>query len=162
MDDGAAQELRPQPPPKGGKTPSERTIHRNARAIASQRVGVSPRTIDTAAKIKEEAPDVFERMLQGKAGTLPEAKKLTALPEDLRARVLQLVDEGANLKAALLQVLPREEAPLRGPVFLGRVLLEPDQAQAFQDILEKRGLKRGDAAKEAVLEWIDKNAGALA
>ena len=152
-DDTPVKELIPQPRHQG---PSPRKIHANARTLASQRVGVSPRAIDTASKIKKDAPDVFQRMLEGKAGTMPEAKKVTSLPEDVRARVHQLVDEGTKLKAALLEVTPSEPRE-RGPVFLGRVVLEPDQARAFEDILEKREIKRADAAKEAVLAWIEKH-----
>jgi ParB-like chromosome segregation protein Spo0J len=144
--------------PKRKKGPSARTINAKARAIASKRVGVSPRAIDTAAKIKEQAPDVFQRMLEGTAGSMPEAKRVTALPEAQRQKVYELVDEGTKIKAALSQVAPPKVAP-EGPVFLGKVVLEPEQARAFKAIIEERGIKRADAGREALLDWIAKHSG---
>lgn len=136
-------------------------INARAREIASQRVGVSGRAIDAAAKIKQEAPDVFERMLAGTAGSLPDAKRLTALPREVREKVHALVDEGKEVKAALREVAPpppRDE----GVVFLGKVALEPEQAREFEAILEARGVKRAEAAREAVLDWIARHREALA
>ncbi len=135
-------------------------INARAREIASQRVGVSGRAIDTAAKIKQEAPDVFERMLAGTAGSLPDAKRVTALPPDVREKVHALVDEGKQLKAALREVTP---APAReeGAVFVGKVVLEPEQARDFEAIVEARGLKRADAAREALLDWVSRHRSAL-
>lgn len=136
-------------------------INAKAREIASQRVGVSGRAIDTAAKIKHEAPDVFERMLAGTAGSLPDAKRVTALPPEVREKVHALVDEGKQIKAALREVTPaqpREE----GAVFLGKVVLEPEQARDFEAVLEARGIKRAEAAREAVLDWIMRHRGVLA
>lgn len=153
-----APEAAPAPTKKKKKKPSPRTINRKAREIASRQVGVSPRAIDAAEKIKEAAPDVFERMLQGTAGSIPDAKKVTALPAEDRSRVHALVDEGVKLKEALRQVSP-PPAPVEGPVFLGKVLLEPEQARAFAEILERREIKRADAAKEAILDWIAKHGG---
>ncbi|HBP16459.1 MAG TPA: hypothetical protein DEA08_01530 [Planctomycetes bacterium] len=145
-------------PKKKRKKPSPRTINKKAREIASRQVGVSPRAIDVAEKIKETAPDVFERMLQGTAGSIPDAKRVTALPAEERNRIHALVDEGVKLKEAMRQVSP-PPAPAEGPVFLGKVLLEPEQARAFAEILERRELKRADAAKEAILDWITKHGG---
>jgi ParB-like chromosome segregation protein Spo0J len=147
-------------PKKAPKPPNSRKINKRARDIASQQVGVSPRAIDVATKIKEEAPDVFERMLAGTAGSLPDAKKVTALPAEVREKVHALVDEGTKLKAAIKQVAPEPPAP-PGPVFLGKVVLEPEDARAFDKILEARELKRVDAAKEALLDWIGKHAAEL-
>ena len=164
-EDGVEEELesseappaKPQPKPKA---PSKRKINKRARDIASQQSGVSARAIDVATKIKEEAPDVFERMLAGTAGSLPDAKKVTALPADVRDKVHALVDEGTKLKAAIKQVAPEPPAP-PGPVFLGKVILEPEDARAFDKILAARELKRVDAAKEALLDWIGKHASEL-
>lgn len=142
----------------GAKAPSARTINARARELASARVGVSGRAIDTAAQIKQDAPDVFERMLAGTAGTLPEAKRTTALPRDQREKVHALVDEGKNLKAALKEVAPAPERE-EGAVFVGKVLLEADQARAFEALLESRGLKRAEAAREALVEWIARHQG---
>lgn len=150
----------PAPKPKKPKQPSARKINKRARDIASQQVGVSARAIDVASKIKEEAPDVFERMLAGTAGSLPDAKKVTSLPAEVREKVHALVDEGTKLKAAIKQVAPEPPAP-PGPVFLGKVVLEPEDARAFDKILEARELKRVDAAKEALLDWIGKHASEL-
>jgi hypothetical protein len=141
-----------EPTPK----PSPRKINAKARELASQQSGVSKRAIDVATKIKEEAPDVFERMLAGTAGSLPDAKKVTALPAEVRLQVHALVDEGAKLKAAIQQVAPTPPAP-PGPVFLGKVVLDPDDARAFDQILAARNLKRVEAAKEALLDWIGKH-----
>jgi hypothetical protein len=138
-----------------GKRP--RNVESKARAIASQRVGVSGRVIDAAEKIKEAAPDVFERMLAGTAGSLPDAKRVTALPQEARERVHALVDEGKKLKAAIREVAPAPP-PVEGTLFLGKIVLEADQAQAFEEILEARGIKRADAAREALLDWIAKYA----
>lgn len=149
----------PKPKPKA-KAPSQRKINKRARDIASQQSGVSARAIDVATKIKEEAPDVFERMLAGTAGSLPDAKKVTALPADVREKVHALVDEGTKLKAAIKQVAPEPPAP-PGPVFLGKVVLDPEDARAFDKILAARDLKRVDAAKEALLDWIGKHASEL-
>jgi ParB-like chromosome segregation protein Spo0J len=150
----------PAPKPKR-KGPSPRTINAKARAIASQRVGVSGRTIDVAAKIKAEAPDVFQRMLEGKAGSIPDAKKVMALSLEEREKVHALVDEGAKIKDALKQVVP-PPPPEAGPVFLGKVVLEPAQAEAFEAILEERGIKRAEAAREALVDWIGKHGGVSA
>lgn len=138
-----------------GKRP--RSVESKARAIASQRVGVSGRVIDAAEKIKEAAPDVFERMLAGTAGSLPDAKRVTALPQEARERVHALVDEGKKLKAAIREVAPAPP-PVEGTLFLGKIVLEADQAEAFEQILEARGIKRADAAREALLDWIAKYA----
>jgi ParB-like chromosome segregation protein Spo0J len=143
--------------PRPAKGPSPRTINAKARALASQRVGVSGRAIDEAEKIKEAAPDVFERMLAGTAGSLPDAKRLTALPPEAREKVHALVDEGKDVKAAMREVAPpppRED----GGVFLGRVALEPAQARAFAAAVEARGLTRAEAAREALLEWAARHA----
>lgn len=148
-------------PPSTRSGPSARTINARARDLASARVGVSGRAIDTAAKIKQEAPDVFERMLAGTAGTLPEAKRTTALPREQREKVHALVDEGKNLKAALKEVSPAPERE-EGAVFVGKVLLEADQARAFEALLESRGLKRAEAAREALVDWIARHQGAPA
>lgn len=157
----ASSEAAPKPAkPKAPKQPSSRKINKRARDIASQQVGVSPRAIDVAAKIKEEAPDVFERMLAGTAGSLPDAKKVTSLPAEVREKVHALVDEGTKLKAAIKQVAPEPPAP-PGPVFLGKVVLEPEDARAFDQILAARELKRVDAAKEALLDWIGKHSANL-
>jgi len=150
---------KPKSKPKA-KAPSQRKINKRARDIASQQSGVSARAIDVATKIKEEAPDVFERMLAGTAGSLPDAKKVTALPADVRDKVHALVDEGTKLKAAIKQVAPEPPAP-PGPVFLGKVVLDPEDARAFDKILAARDLKRVDAAKEALLDWIGKHASEL-
>ncbi|MEZ6186178.1 MAG: hypothetical protein R3F62_14360 [Planctomycetota bacterium] len=145
---------------KAKKALSPRTVNARARAIASERVGVSPRAIDEAAKVKAEAPDVFQRMLEGTAGSMPDVKKVVALPVEQRQEVHRLVDEGAKLKAALKQVAP--PAPVEeGPVFLGKVVLEPEQARSFNELLERRQIKRADAAREAVLLWIEKHQDAL-
>lgn len=143
-------------PSKSG--PSARTINARARELASARVGVSGRAIDTAAKIKQDAPDVFERMLAGTAGTLPEAKRTTALPREVREKVHALVDEGKNLKAALKEVAPAPERE-EGAVFVGKVVLEAEQARAFEALLESRGLKRAEAAREALVDWIARHQG---
>lgn len=135
-------------------------INAKAREIASQRVGVSGRAIDTAAKIKHDAPDVFERMLAGTAGSLPDAKRVTALPPEVREKVHALVDEGKQIKAALREVTPaapKEE----GAVFLGKVVLEPEQARDFEAVLEARGVKRAEAAREALLDWITRHRAVL-
>lgn len=153
----AEAEPAPAPKPKKRKKPSPRTINRKAREIASRQVGVSPRAIDVAEKIKQAAPDVFERMLQGTAGSIPDAKRVTALPAEERSRIHALVDEGVKLKEAMRQVSP-PPAPAEGPVFLGKVLLEPEEARAFAEILERREIKRAEAAKEAILDWIVKHA----
>lgn len=153
-------EERPAPKAKAPKPPSARKITKQARDMASQQSGVSPRAIDVASKIKEQAPDVFERMLAGTAGSLPDAKKVTALPADVREKVHALVDEGAKLKAAIQQVVPEPPAP-PGPVFLGKVILSPEDARAFDKILAARELKRVDAAKEALLDWIGKHSAEL-
>ncbi|MCA8922438.1 MAG: hypothetical protein KDD82_11550 [Planctomycetes bacterium] len=139
---------------------SPRTANARARTIASERVGVSPRAIDAAAKVKQEAPDVFQRMLEGTAGSMPDVKRVTALPAEQRQEVHRLVDEGTKLKAALKQVAP-PPAPAEGPVFLGKVMLEPEQARTFNAIVERRELKRAEAAREAVLLWIEKHQEAL-
>lgn len=141
----------------GGSGKRPRSVESKARAIASQRVGVSGRVIDAAEKIKEAAPDVFERMLAGTAGSLPDAKRVTALPQEARERVHALVDEGKKLKAAIREVAPAPP-PAEGTLFLGKIVLEADQAQAFEEILEARGIKRADAAREALLDWIAKYA----
>ena len=143
--------------PKQPKQLSERTINSRARDLASKQVGVSGRAIDTASKIKDEAPDVFERMLAGTAGSLPDAKKVTALPQDVRAKVHALVDEGTKLNAALRQVNP-ETPSGPGPVFLGKVLLDPEEAETFERILAAREIKRSEAAHEALVDWIAKHA----
>jgi len=142
---------------KAKKKLSPRTVNARARAIASERVGVSPRAIDAAVKVKEEAPDVFQRMLEGTAGSMPDVKRVVALSAEKREEVHRLVDEGTKLKAALKQVAP-PPPPAPGPVFLGKVQLEPEQAQRFEAILEHRGIKRAEAAKEALLLWIEKHA----
>lgn len=142
---------------KARKKLSPRTVNARARAIASERVGVSPRAIDAAVKVKEEAPDVFQRMLEGTAGSMPDVKRVVALSAEKREEVHRLVDEGTKLKAALKQVAP-PPPPAPGPVFLGKVQLEPEQAQRFEAILEHREIKRADAAKEALLLWIEKHA----
>jgi len=163
--DAAAAPEPAAPAPKsasgGRRRPSARTINARARELASKRVGVSGRAIEAAAKVKEAAPDVFERMLAGTAGSMPDVRRLSALPEAERRRVHELVDEGIDLKAALKQVAPPAPAA-DGAVFLGKVTLEPAQAQAFAAILAERGIKRGEAAREALVEWIARHEGALA
>lgn len=157
-EDGSESAAAPPPPPKKkAKQPSERTINARARDLASKQVGVSGRAIDTASKIKEEAPDVFLRMLAGTAGSLPEAKKVTSLPKEVRLQVHALVDEGTKLSAALRQVSP-EAACAPGPVFLGKVLLDPEEAEVFERILAAREIKRSEAAHEALVDWIAKHA----
>jgi ParB-like chromosome segregation protein Spo0J len=150
----------PAPAPAAQPAPREGKIRAKARALASQRVGVSGRAIDAAAKVKEAAPDVFERMLAGTAGSMPDVKRVTALPLEVRQQVHSLVDSGKNVRAALREVAPpapRDE----GAVFLGKVELEPEQARAFEAILEARGLRRAEAAREALLAWIEAHQGAL-
>lgn len=146
----------PAEPPAPRRAPSARTINARARELASKRVGISGRAIEAAAKVKEEAPDVFERMLAGTAGSMPDVKRLTALPPEVREQVHALLDEGADLKAALKQVAPPPPAD-EGAVFVGKVVLEPAQATAFHALLEARGLKRAEAAREALLDWIAKH-----
>ncbi|MBL4848781.1 MAG: ParB N-terminal domain-containing protein [Planctomycetes bacterium] len=145
-----------EPSPKTTPKPSPKRINARARELASQQSGVSKRAIDVAEKIKEEAPDVFERMLAGTAGSLPDAKRVTSLPAEIRLQVHALVDEGTKLKAAIKQVAPEPPAP-PGPVFLGKVILDPQDARAFDRILADRDLKRVEAAKEALLDWIRKH-----
>jgi ParB-like chromosome segregation protein Spo0J len=160
--DVSIDETRAEAAPSPAKSgPSARTINARARELASARVGVSGRAIDTAAKIKQDAPDVFERMLAGTAGTLPEAKRTTALPREVREKVHALVDEGKNLKAALKEVAPAPERE-EGAVFVGKVVLEAEQARAFEALLEARGLKRAEAAREALIDWIARHQGAAA
>ncbi len=159
--DLAEEEAQAEEPAPAPRRPSARTINAKAREIASRRVGVSGRAIEAAAKVKEEAPDVFERMLAGTAGSMPDVRRLTALPPEVREQVHALVDEGKNLKAALKEVAPAP-APEAGGVFLGKVALEPEQATRFTALLEARGIKRADAAREALLDWIAKHEGALA
>ena len=154
-----AADVEPEPKPKKSRKPSPRTINAKAREIASKQVGVSGRAIEDAAKIKAEAPDVFERMLKGTAGSMPDAKKVTSLPPEQRQQVHELVDTGSKLKDALKQVAPPAPAE-DGPVFLGKVVLEAEQARSFEAILEQRGIKRAEAAKEALIDWIAKYEGA--
>jgi ParB-like chromosome segregation protein Spo0J len=148
------------PAPKPARTPSRhppsaKKINAQARQLASDRVGVSGRAIDQAEKIKQQAPDVFERMLKGQAGTMPDVKRVTALPPETREKVHALVDSGKQLRAALKEVAPAPERE-EGAVFLGKVVLEPEQAKAFESLCETLGIKRAEAAREAVLDWIAK------
>lgn len=147
----------PKAPKKPAKKapPSPKKIAAQARQLASERVGVSGRAIDQAEKIKQAAPDVFERMLKGQAGSMPDVKRVTALPLETRDKVHALVDSGKHLRAALKEVAPPPERE-EGAVFLGKVVLEPEQARAFEALCETLGIKRAEAAREAVIDWLEK------
>lgn len=72
-----------------------------ARDIAGEKVGVSGRSVDDAEKIRDAAPDVFDRMSQGAYGSMATAKKVAALDEQQRERVHEDMDAGATAKQAL-------------------------------------------------------------
>ena len=98
-----------------------------------------------------------------------------ACPDISRARFQALIREGqvsiygAPVSDPSRKVAPGTSvtviipppAPAEGPVFLGKVMLEPEQARTFNAIVERRELKRAEAAREAVLLWIEKHQEAL-
>ncbi len=60
---------------------------------AGKRVGISGQTVRQAVKIKDRAPEVFTAMSYGTIRSMPEAVKLSKLPEGQRGEVLDIVTE---------------------------------------------------------------------
>jgi len=58
-----------------------------SREKAAELVGVNPRYISDAKRIKDQAPDVFEAMRAGHV-TIPQVRVLADLPDDKRAAFL--------------------------------------------------------------------------
>jgi len=64
-----------------------------SRAQAAAIVGTNARYVSDAKRIAKEAPEVLERVREGRLA-LPEAKVVARLPEEDRAAVLQKIDSG--------------------------------------------------------------------
>ena len=64
-----------------------------ARDHAAALTGTNSRYVSDAKKLKQTASDVFARVVDGTV-SLPEAKKLTRLPEQVRDEVLQKIESG--------------------------------------------------------------------
>ncbi len=76
-----------------------------ANEIAGEKAGISKETVRQANKIKEKAPDVLDAMKSGQIKSMPEAQKLSKLPQKQRDEILRLmkahglrVQEALNIK----------------------------------------------------------------
>lgn len=78
----------------------------DARDLAGEAVGVSGKTVEKAAQIAEQAPDVFERMKQGEYGSVERARRVAEMPDEQRAEVHGLMDSGIKAKDAEKAVKP--------------------------------------------------------
>ena len=76
-----------------------------AAEVAGRRLGISGETVRQAARIAEDAPDVFSAMQSGLVHSLPEALRLTQLCDDERAAVLQEMQKtGSRAHEALSSI----------------------------------------------------------
>lgn len=98
----------------GGKgmenLPDPSTDTGTAREQAGKQVGVSGRTVDKADSIRDEAPDVHERMKRGDYGSVSAAERVAELDDDKRHEVHRKVDDGdADSPDDALHELKREQ-----------------------------------------------------
>jgi hypothetical protein len=68
-----------------------------ARDKAAEKVGTNPRYVSDAKRIKNDAPDVFERMKTGGYGSMNRAREVAKLPPEDRADVNRVADEARAL-----------------------------------------------------------------
>jgi hypothetical protein len=75
------------------------TVSGKASAVASKAVGVSPRTLERAARVKLEAPEAFEKITQGVSAVNTEYAKLSPKP----SRRSQTKNEAEQMECALAE-----------------------------------------------------------
>lgn len=78
-----------------------------ARDLAGEAVGVSGKTVEKAAKVAQQAPEVFERMRQGQYGSVERASRVARLPSEQREELHELMDSGLPAKEAERDVKKR-------------------------------------------------------
>ncbi|MCP4542451.1 MAG: hypothetical protein GY832_35455 [Chloroflexi bacterium] len=71
----------------------EREDQGQARDHAADLTGTNPRYVSDAKKLKQTAPDVFSKVVSGTV-SLPEAKKLSRLPEQVQLTILEKIEQG--------------------------------------------------------------------
>ena len=78
----------------------------NARSLvqAAKQVGAGINATATMAAVLRDAPEVFAAVDRGLIATVTDAKTVAALPEEQRTEVLQRVEAGETVKAALPHV----------------------------------------------------------
>ncbi len=59
--------------------------------VAGSRVGVAAENVRLAVKVRRKAPDVFDAMAAGQIRSMPEAVKLSRLPDGQRTEILDMV-----------------------------------------------------------------------
>ncbi|MCP4542285.1 MAG: hypothetical protein GY832_34620 [Chloroflexi bacterium] len=69
------------------------TASGKARGQATDLTGTNPRYVSDAKRLKQAAPDVFSKVVSGVV-SLPEAKKLSRLPEQVQPDVLHKIETG--------------------------------------------------------------------
>lgn len=132
-----------------------------ARDIAADLVGSNGKYIDAAERIKDQAPDVYEKMGRGSYGSMAQAKKAARLNPDVRERVHAQMDQGATFKEALGEVFEEPESDINcTPVewisvareLMGRIDLDPASNAYAQEIVQAgRYFTRDDDG--LALEW---------
>ena len=89
-----ATQIKDGKPPVGGGKKSTTEGKGKARKKAAEAAGTNPRYVSDAKRIKDDAPDVFDRMQGGSYDTMAEAKRVAKLPEKDRSEIHDLVDTG--------------------------------------------------------------------
>lgn len=68
-----------------------------ARKKAAEKVSTNPRYVSDAKKIRQDAPDVFDRMKEGRYGSMADAKRVAELDTDTREQVNRSIDQGEEV-----------------------------------------------------------------
>ena len=71
-----------------------------SRDIAGDRVGVSGKSVDAAERVQKNAPEVFERMKEGKFGSVSRAERVSQMEPETRLKVIEDIDAGTPAKEA--------------------------------------------------------------
>lgn len=125
-------------PARSGQTIMEsftEQLSGKAREQAAKFTGTNPRYVSTAKKIKEKAPEVLEKVKEGRL-TLPEAKKLISFPEKVRRQAIEKIENGEakNIKDAIKKIEQQAERktektlPLSASIFENCRLIHGDVA----------------------------------
>lgn len=76
--------------------PKTKPIDRQASTQAAKIVGTNHHYVSDAKRLAATAPDVIEAAMAGKITSMPDALKISRLPEPQRREVLAKVDSGVN------------------------------------------------------------------
>ncbi len=86
-----------------------------ARQQAAKLVGINPHYVSDAKKIKQKAPEIAEKVLEGKL-SIPEAKAVIKQPEEIQQKVLEKIEKGEVKKAKeAIKEVKKEELQKHDP-----------------------------------------------